>query len=72
MRQATIAAELGCKKLHPADPHTQRPDLDNCIKSILDGGNGVLYSDDDVVVELVARKMWAAEGKTEVIVETLS
>jgi len=62
----------GCKKLHTGDSHTQRPDLDNCIKSILDGGNGVLYADDDVICELSARKIWASEGKTEIIVETLS
>lgn len=41
--------------------HAQRPDLDNCIKSIKDGLNGVAWNDDCCVVELVASKHWTHE-----------
>ena len=37
-------------------PFTQRVDIDNCCKSILDGLNGVAYDDDSQVVELYAYK----------------
>lgn len=33
-------------------------DLDNCIKSILDGLNGVAYEDDKQVVKINAIKIW--------------
>ena len=35
-----------------------KPDLDNVIKSILDGMNGIIYRDDVQVVSLRAKKHW--------------
>lgn len=60
----------GCKKLHPGDAHTQRPDLDNLNKS-LDGLNGIVFADDCIIAEASARKLWAAEGKAEIVIEEL-
>jgi Holliday junction resolvase RusA-like endonuclease len=40
---------------------TQRPDLDNVIKSVLDGCNGVVFRDDVFVVELSATKYYAEQ-----------
>ena len=48
-------------------PHTNRPDLDNLVKSVLDGLNGVAFDDDAQVHSVSARKIWSAdcgEGKT--------
>ena len=33
---------------------TKRADLDNCVKSCLDGLNGIAYADDKQVINLVA------------------
>lgn len=38
---------------------TKRPDLDNYIKAILDGMNGVAFMDDARVVDLVVRKRYS-------------
>jgi Holliday junction resolvase RusA-like endonuclease len=34
------------------------PDLDNCVKSLMDCGNGVLWEDDAQVVKLTAQKTY--------------
>lgn len=41
------------------------PDIDNCIKIILDSLNGIAYSDDKQVVEITAIKRWT-EGTERV------
>ena len=40
--------------------NAKRPDLDNYIKSILDGLNGVLYKDDALVSKLTVSKRYGA------------
>ncbi len=40
-------------------PHTQKPDIDNLIKAVLDGMNGTVYHDDCQIVELSATKSFA-------------
>ena len=37
-----------------------RPDLDNCIKSIKDGCNKVIWKDDSQVVDIIAKKRYGA------------
>jgi len=44
-------------------PHTQKPDLDNLIKALLDA----IYGDDSVVWSISAEKRWARRGKIEII-----
>lgn len=39
--------------------HSQKPDIDNIVKSSLDAMNDVAYGDDKQVVELSATKVWA-------------
>ena len=51
------------------DWHTNRPDLDNIIKSIKDGLNGIAYEDDSQIVYLVATKQWASEDYVIVEIE---
>lgn len=51
-------------------PHTSKPDLDNVIKSILDGLNGSAWEDDAQVSKVHAVKHWYdGEPVTIVIVE---
>ncbi len=60
------------KKVKEGDVHTQRPDLDNCLKSIKDGLNQVAWHDDCCVVEIHARKLWThGEPRAEIEVESL-
>lgn len=50
------------KRREAADgqPHTQRPDLDNLVKSVLDGLNGVAFADDAQVHAVSTRKVWSS------------
>lgn len=40
-----------------------RPDLDNLIKNILDGLNGVLFNDDSQIIGIYATKRYDKRGK---------
>lgn len=40
---------------------TGRPDLDNYIKAISDGGNGILWADDSQITLLTAAKRYASQ-----------
>jgi Holliday junction resolvase RusA-like endonuclease len=52
-------------------PHTQRPDLDNCAKAILDGLNRIAWGDDGQVAEILVSKCWGPTARTVVTVEAL-
>lgn len=49
-------------EIHP----TKKPDVDNVIKSILDGLNGVAFGDDKQIIEISAIKKYAREPRVEV------
>jgi len=42
--------------------HTQRPDLDNLAKAVLDALHGIAYLDDSVVDEIRLSKAWGEPG----------
>lgn len=43
-----------------------KPDLDNVAKAVLDALNGLAYTDDSSITELIVRKVYADEGRVEV------
>lgn len=49
--------------------HTKRPDVDNIIKSILDGLNKVAFKDDSQIVYLVASKKYSTMPRVEITIK---
>lgn len=50
--------------------HSKKSDIDNLIKAILDGCNGLAYSDDAQISSLTAEKRYSFEPRTEVIIKS--
>lgn len=49
--------------------HTQKPDIDNVVKLVLDALNGVAYDDDTQVVSISTTKRWGdVDGLTLTVV----
>ena len=48
---------------------SKKPDIDNVIKSVLDGLNGVAYEDDKQVVRLFVEKFYDIAPRVEVQIE---
>ena len=44
--------------------HLQKPDLDNIVKSVKDGLNGLAYDDDAQIISIGARKRWSSDRDT--------
>lgn len=61
-RRAT--ADMLAGALHP----TKKPDLDNIVKAVLDGCNGVAFRDDAQVCWVNAGKIYAANAGVDVVV----
>jgi len=51
--------------------HVVRPDIDNLVKAVADGLNGVLLEDDRQIAVVEARKTYGPQPMTTVIVEEL-
>lgn len=49
---------------------TKKPDLDNVVKAVMDGCNGVAFADDKQIVSLVASKVYAETAGVDVTVTT--
>lgn len=48
---------------------TKKPDIDNIVKIVMDGMNGIAYEDDAQVTTLTIRKRWRLDPSVEVIVK---
>jgi Holliday junction resolvase RusA-like endonuclease len=44
----------------------KRPDIDNLVHKLTDQFNGVFWKDDSQIVDVIARKRFAADGRTGV------
>jgi Holliday junction resolvase RusA-like endonuclease len=54
--------------LNGSEMHTKKPDIDNLIKGVLDGMNGVVYRDDTQIVNLHSTKRYSTIGMVEIMV----
>lgn len=64
----TVRADMMAGRIRP----TRRPDVDNVVKAILDGSNGVAITDDACVVSLSAEKVYAEDAGVDVRFESLA
>jgi Holliday junction resolvase RusA-like endonuclease len=67
-RRPKLAKKVGAERL----PRASRPDADNLGKSVMDAGNGILWTDDAQIVSLTVRKWYAAQGESprvEIVVQ---
>jgi Holliday junction resolvase RusA-like endonuclease len=55
--------------LNGFEKHTKRPDLDNCVKSVTDGMNGIVYKDDSQITSIHATKVYGDIAMVEVLVK---
>ena len=55
--------------LNGSEKHTKRPDLDNCVKAITDGMNGIVYHDDSQITSIHATKVYGTVAMVEVLVK---
>lgn len=53
-------------EIHP----TSKPDIDNVVKAIFDGCNGVVWKDDVQVIDVAVRKRYTAAPRVQVWVQT--
>ena len=51
---------------------TVRPDLDNLVKIVLDGLNGIAFEDDKQIALIWSQKLYSRNPRTEVYVSRLS
>lgn len=50
---------------------TKKPDLDNIVKALCDGMNGVAYADDAQIVQMSVRKVYSTTPGAHVVVRGL-
>lgn len=59
------------KSIESGDCHFKKPDLDNLFKFFSDSLNGVLWSDDSIICEIDASKVYSDNPRTEIQVTTV-
>lgn len=71
MPVAKSAPKYVYERLTRGEWNTNKPDIDNLLKSILDGCNGIAYEDDNQIAAVVAHKTYSDCPRVEVIIEQL-
>lgn len=64
--QKSISKKEHVRRISGVHRPIVKPDLDNYIKSTLDALNGIIWTDDAIIVELNASKHYAEEPRIEV------
>lgn len=69
--QKSLSKKEQALRLSGAHRPIVKPDLSNYIKSFEDGLNGLIWADDNEIVEMVARKYYSDHPRIEVEIEVL-
>ena len=69
--QSSISKKERALRLSGSRRPVVKPDTDNYIKSTLDGLNGLLWEDDNQIVDLVAHKYYSDKPRVEIEVTKL-
>ena len=69
--QSSISKKERKLRLSGSHRPVVKPDTDNYIKSTLDGLNGLLWEDDNQIVDLVAHKYYSDKPRVEIEVTKL-
>lgn len=67
--QKSISKKERALRLTGAHRPTVKPDVDNFIKSTLDGLNGLLWEDDRQIVDIIAHKYYSDHPRVEIEAE---
>lgn len=59
--QASISKKERARRLSGVHRPTVKPDFDNYIKSTSDALNGILWADDNLIISLEAKKLYAEQ-----------
>ena len=70
--QSSISKKERALRLSGSRRPVVKPDTDNYIKSTLDGLNGLLWEDDNQIVDLVAHKYYSDKPRVEIEVTQLN
>lgn len=69
--KATLVFEYASAGWKGDKPKKTKPDLDNCIKLVLDAMNDIVYDDDNLICEINAKKIWGKEDKISIKIEQI-
>lgn len=67
-RKRKVTPEIVAAMLAGEIRPMNKKDTDNCIKTVADAGNGVIYPDDEQIVEVEGRKFYSDKPRTEIFV----
>lgn len=67
--QSSLSKKERALRLSGSHRPVVKPDTDNYIKSTLDGLNGLLWEDDNQIVDLVAHKYYSDQPRVEIEVK---
>ena len=67
--QSSLSKKERALRLSGSHRPVVKPDTDNYIKSTLDGLNGLLWEDDNQIVDLVAHKYYSDKPRVEIEVK---
>jgi Holliday junction resolvase RusA-like endonuclease len=54
--------------LNETEKHTKKPDLDNVVKSVIDGMDKIVFDNDSQIMSIHATKVYGEIAKVEVLV----
>ena len=68
----TVPASYSKKRtaacLDGEEKHTKKPDLDNLVKAVTDGMNGIIFKDDSQITHLSATKVYGTQNMVQVMI----